>query len=91
MAPCVVYCLPTSLVSYLDSSQFLFNNLVAPPQFLRSATAPVLIASEDQEGESTPIFSDDPLDETARLPADLGTGGFDVVPPEGQGHGVTRR
>ncbi|KAF8499731.1 hypothetical protein F5888DRAFT_1793747 [Russula emetica] len=70
---------------------FLFNNLVAPPQFLRSATAPVLIESEDLEGENTPILSDDPLDETARLPADLGTGGFDVVPQEGQGHGVTRR
>jgi hypothetical protein len=91
MAPCVVYCLPTTLVSYLDSSQFLFNNLVAPPQFLRPPNAPVLIESEDQEGESTPIFSDDPLDETARLPADLGQGGFDVVPTEGQGHGVTRR
>jgi drug/metabolite transporter (DMT)-like permease len=70
---------------------FLFNNLVAPPKFLRRTTAPVLIDSEDPEGESTPIFSDDPLDETARLPADLGQGGFDVVPPEGQGHGVTRR
>jgi hypothetical protein len=47
--------------------------------------------SEDLEGESTPVLSDDPLDETARLPADLGTGGFDVVPSEGQRHGVTRR
>ena len=34
-------------------------------------------------------LSDDALDETARLPADLGTGGFDVVPSEGQG--TTRR
>lgn len=52
---------------------------------------PVLIESDDLEGESTPILSDDPLDETARLPADLGTSGYDVVPPGGQGHGVTRR
>ena len=51
----------------------------------------MFIVPEDLEGESTPVLSDDPLDETARLPADLGTGGFDVVPPEGQGHGVTRR
>ena len=47
--------------------------------------------SEDLEGESTPVLSDDALDETARLPADLGTGGFDVVPSEGQRYGVTRR
>lgn len=52
---------------------------------------PVLIESDDLEGESTPILSDDPLDETARLPADLGTSGYDVVPPGGQGHGITRR
>lgn len=51
----------------------------------------MFIESEDLEGESTPVLSDDPLDETARLPADLGTGGFDVVPSEGQGHNPTRR
>jgi len=67
----------------------LFNNLVEAPQFLRTAITPELIESEDVEGESTPIMIDDPLDETARLPADLGTGGFDVVPPEG--HGATHR
>jgi hypothetical protein len=47
----------------------------------------VLIA--DAEVEGAPLLSDDALDETARLPADLGTSGFDVVPQEG--HGATRR
>jgi drug/metabolite transporter (DMT)-like permease len=66
---------------------FLFNNLVQPPSFLHPAIAPVLIA--DAEVEGAPLLSDDALDETARLPADLGTSGFDVVPQEG--HGATRR
>jgi hypothetical protein len=66
----------------------MFNNLVQPPSFLHLAIAPVLIEAEEAE-EGAPLLSDDALDETARLPADLGTGGFDVVPPEG--HGVTRR
>jgi hypothetical protein len=65
----------------------LFNNLVQPPSFLHPAIAPVLIA--DAEVEGAPLLSDDALDETARLPADLGTSGFDVVPQEG--HGATRR
>ncbi len=85
---CQLLVLFLTFISPLFCFQFLFNNLVQPPQFLRPATALVLI---DVEGEATPILSDDPLDETARLPADLGTGGFDVVPTEGQGHGVTRR
>ncbi len=38
------------------------------------------------EGEDAPLLSaTDALDETARLPADLGTSGFDVVPTETQG------
>jgi len=60
---------------------FLFNNLVQPPPFLR----PSYIAAGGGGGENAPLLSGDVLDETARLPADLGTGGFDVVPPEGQG------
>jgi hypothetical protein len=63
----------------------MFNNLVQPPSFLHPAIAPVLIEVEGAELEGAQLLSEDALDETARLPADLGTGGFDVVPPEGQG------
>ena len=41
-----------------------------------------------EDSEDAPLLSGDVLDETARLPADLGTSGYDVV-PEGQGY--TRR
>jgi len=64
---------------------FLFNNLVQPPPFLRpSESAAVGPALAEAEAEA-PLLSSDALEETARLPADLGTGGFDVVPPKGQG------
>lgn len=59
---------------------FLFNNLVQPPSFMR----PSDIVTE-AEVENAPLLSGDVLEETARLPADLGTGGFDVVPQGGQG------
>jgi len=63
---------------------FLFNNLVQPPQFLRASGSAVAEA----ESEDAPLLSGDVLDETARLPADLGTSGYDVVP---EGQGATRR
>jgi len=62
----------------------LFNNLVQPPQFLRASGSAVAEA----ESEDAPLLSGDVLDETARLPADLGTSGYDVVP---EGQGATRR
>ena len=49
----------------------------------------MLIEAEETEVDGVLRLSDDALDETARLPADLGTSGFDVVPSEG--HGATRR
>ncbi|KAI0049709.1 hypothetical protein FA95DRAFT_1604175 [Auriscalpium vulgare] len=53
---------------------FLFNNLVHPPAFLRPPP-PATASTDDTEAEAAPL-----LDETARLPADLGMSGFDVVP-----------
>jgi hypothetical protein len=54
----------------------MFNGLVRPPPFLRPrASAPENFATDmDAGGEPSA------LDETARLPADLGTAGFDVEP-----------
>ena len=42
-----------------------------------------MLAEAEEEGE--PLLSGDVLDETARLPADHGIVGYDVVPPEEQG------
>ncbi|KAH9083856.1 hypothetical protein EDB83DRAFT_2539043 [Lactarius deliciosus] len=61
---------------------FLFNNLVEPPRFLRPSEGAILVTDA---GSAT-----DALDETARLPADLGTSGYDVVPTETQGAGRGR-
>ena len=68
--------------------QFLFNNLVSPPRFLRPSE--VAILSAEVEDEDAALLSADALDETARLPADLGTSGYDVVPTETQGAGRNR-
>jgi len=38
-----------------------------------------LLGSEEERG----LLSERHLDETAALPADLGTSGYDVVPPPG--------
>lgn len=60
---------------------FLFNNLVKGPACLPGpppAAAPVRIT--DEEDESDQLLSSSVLDETAVLPADLGQGGYDVVP-----------
>lgn len=57
--------------------QFLFNNLVQPPQFLRPP--PALIASTV---ETETLLASSVLEESAILPADLGQGGFDVLPAD---------
>ncbi|KAI9511169.1 hypothetical protein F5148DRAFT_1325480 [Russula earlei] len=62
---------------------FLFNNLVQPPPFLRPSVA--ASAPTEAESEDAPLLSGDVLGETARLPANLSTGGSDFVPPKGQG------
>ncbi|KAI0055491.1 hypothetical protein BV25DRAFT_1815505 [Artomyces pyxidatus] len=53
---------------------FVFNNLVSAPSFLRPRI--------ETAAEAAPLLNGEPddLDETARLPADLGMSGFDVVP-----------
>jgi len=57
---------------------------VQPPRFLYPSGLSVDPALAAADSEETPLLSGDVLDETARLPADLGTSGYDVV-PEGQG------
>jgi hypothetical protein len=68
--------------------QFLFNNLVQPPRFLRpsagATSAPVVSVLAEAEEAGAPLLSGDVLDEPARSAADLGTGGYDVEPPEVQ-------
>lgn len=60
--------------------QFLFNNLVQPPQFLRPP--PALIASTVETEETETLLASSVLEESAILPADLGQGGFDVLPAD---------
>ncbi|KAH9058836.1 hypothetical protein EDB87DRAFT_1625632 [Lactarius vividus] len=70
---------------------FLFNNLVQPPRFLRPSEGAISVTDAEVGDEDAPLLSAaDALDETARLPADLGTGGFDVVPTETHGAGRGR-
>jgi hypothetical protein len=77
--------------------QFLFNDLVRPPRFLRSfagaTSAPVASVLGEAEEAGAPLLSGDVLDEPAHSAADLGTGGHDVEPPEVQGtpRSLTRR
>ncbi|KAI0268769.1 hypothetical protein BC834DRAFT_820737 [Gloeopeniophorella convolvens] len=63
---------------------FLFNNLVQPPRFLRPSETASTAALAEGDAEGAPLLSGEALDETARLPADLGTSGYDVVPQEAQ-------
>ena len=62
----------------------MFNNLVRPPRFLRPSEGATSAADAGVEDEDAALLSADALDETARLPADLGTSGYDVVPTETQ-------
>ncbi|THH08204.1 hypothetical protein EW145_g2874 [Phellinidium pouzarii] len=62
------------------TSCFLFNSLVNPPKFLLPRTeAASLDAAEDVEARTR--LAEGSLEETAILPADLGTSGYDVVRP----------
>lgn len=84
MARCVArrHSTPPGVLRNLPLIQFLFNNLVRPPRFLRPSEAAADAGVEDEDAQ---LLSADALDETARLPADLGTSGYDVVPAETQG------
>jgi len=55
--------------------QFLFNNLVNPPAFLRP-TPNLNTAAEEADA----LLASSRLDESATLPADLGQSGYDVLP-----------
>lgn len=73
---------PISLLQVLGFSllvygTFLFNNLVKGPPCLPMPDATPATIHLDDEREALLTGS---LDETATLPADLGQGGFDVVP-----------
>ncbi|KAF9009381.1 hypothetical protein BDQ17DRAFT_1056106 [Cyathus striatus] len=77
---------PISLLQVLGFSllvygTFLFNNLVNPPPCIPAPRPAPPVEREVDPEERQGLLS--PLDETAALPADLGTSGFDVV-PEGQ-------
>ena len=59
----------------------MFNDIVPPLSFLLRDDPPVSALSlPEADSESTALLRDDTLDETARLPADLGQSGFDVLP-----------
>ena len=62
--------------------QFLFNHLVTPPRFLRSASERAATAPTEDEGETQTLLAEEALDDTTALPSELGRSGFDVVPPE---------
>lgn len=80
---------PISLLQFvgfglLVYGTFLFNNLINPPKLIRPApeTTPLITPNEEERA----LLREDALDETAVLPADLGTSGFDVVPPRPTGN-----
>ena len=56
-----------------------------PPRFLLPSEGATSAPEARVEDEDAQLLSVDALDETARLPADLGTGGFDVVSTETRG------
>lgn len=62
---------------------FTFNDLVQPPKFLRTRGSSD--AAPGEADETRALLAQEALDETAALPADLGQGGFDVVPPHPRG------
>ncbi|EJD53045.1 hypothetical protein AURDEDRAFT_110836 [Auricularia subglabra TFB-10046 SS5] len=64
---------------------FTFNNLVQPPKFLRPPQDAYEPVPTEDPNERTRLLAEEHLDETARLPADLGQSGYDVVPPPQRG------
>ncbi|KDQ12303.1 hypothetical protein BOTBODRAFT_67501 [Botryobasidium botryosum FD-172 SS1] len=64
---------------FLVYGTFVFNNLVAPPTFVKPSVEPALPGGDPEEQRALLVGRH--LDETAALPADLGTSGYDVVPP----------
>lgn len=60
--------------------QFLFNGLVNPPKYFIPSPEREHAPPELADPEERQHLVEEVLDETAVLPADLGTSGFDVVP-----------
>ena len=59
----------------------MFNDIVAPLPFLLRDDPPASAFSlPEADPESAALLHHDALDETARLPADLGQSGYDVLP-----------
>jgi len=59
----------------------MFNDIVAPlPFLLRDDPPSSAFSLPEADPESRALLHDDALDDTARLPADLGQSGFDVLP-----------
>lgn len=77
------------------SSQFVFNNLVLPPSFVRQPPGPSAAGGGQASSENAPLLGGEEeatdaaterrLEETAVLPSELGRGGFDVLPPPQRG------
>jgi len=67
---------------------FLFNNLVTPPPCVKP---PVTLAEGEYQPLRTSEDAQEALDETAALPADLGTSGYDVVPTSSHHPGKVRQ
>lgn len=61
----------------------MFNDLYEPPSFLKPTAVQGFTGDPDVEGadERRALLAEHALDATATLPADLGTSGYDVVPP----------
>ncbi|KAG5647128.1 hypothetical protein DXG03_001083 [Asterophora parasitica] len=68
--------------SLLVYGTFLFNDLVSRPPCIPGPppAGSIRIGDEEEDQEADALLSSSILDETAALPADLGQGGFDVVP-----------
>ncbi|KAI0948266.1 hypothetical protein AcV7_009066 [Taiwanofungus camphoratus] len=60
---------------------FMFNSLVKLPAFLRPPVEGPAPAAEDAE-ENRALLAEHTLDESAVLPAELGQGGYDALPPD---------
>lgn len=79
---------PLQLVGFglLVYGTFVFNDLAEPPSFLKPTDVPSVGSElpndvQDEPDERRALLAGQALEETAALPADLGTSGYDVIPP----------
>jgi len=66
---------------------FVFNDLTEPPAFLKPTSVPTVSGDivSDRADERRALLAETALDETANVPANLGTSGYDVLPPHRPG------